>query len=99
MPSVEKVGSNFLDSVFSTPYAAYITNLIKRVHSPPMLVPTLFEKQFKALALSTGIDAETYLIMACKDWFEVSAPTYQPTVCKISKRKLAPVLSLVPMRA
>lgn len=67
-----------------------------------MEVPTLFAKQFQKLALSTGVDAETYLTMACKDWFDVSAPTYQlrprklrasSRICKISK--LPVLLTLV----
>jgi hypothetical protein len=73
-----------------------------------MEVPTLFAQQFQKLALSTGVDAETYLTMACRDWFEVSAPTYQlrptkvrtsnrpPPVCKISK--LPVLLALVPLK-
>lgn len=69
-----------------------------------MEVPTLLAKQFEKLALSTGVDAETYLTMACKDWFEVSAPTYRSrpsrkrtsSICKIYKSPV--LLSLVPLK-
>lgn len=68
-----------------------------------MQVPDRFASLLEKLARSTGVDAETYLTMALQDWFDVSAPTYQPTnksaVCKISKPKTPSVLlSLVTMQ-